>query len=72
MRRSVEILTWPLVAFGTVVEFAMLVLGYVILRAHCLIGWHAWAWESRLRVPFYGIGAWKCIWCSKVKVRPCP
>ncbi len=72
MKRWAIVLTTPIVAFGAAVEFVMLVFGYVLLRAHCLVGWHSWVWEPWLRVPFYGTGAWQCVWCHKVKVKPCP
>lgn len=68
--KAARIMLFPLAALGALFEFLIFGFALGIVRVACLVGWHAWAWEEYLRVPFYGLGAWQCDHCGKIRVKP--
>lgn len=45
-------------------------LGWVICRALCFVGVHAWVYTPGLYVPLYGSGHEQCVMCDLIKVKP--
>ena len=69
-RTAMHGLLVPFFLLGTALEYVIFGSLYALLRLKCLLGWHSWTWEPWCRVPFYGLGAWQCNDCFKVKVKP--
>ncbi len=44
--------------------------GWLIRRAMCVVGWHLWHYDWKLRVPYYGSGHEQCFTCGIVRVKP--
>lgn len=61
---------WFLYYLVLVVLSPVLLLGWSLDKLTCALGMHLWFYRGLLEVPHYGTGAWQCLTCDLVKVKP--